>query len=198
MLSGGSAFTILDFVPATVLGPHVTVTALDERYSTDPQVNNFAQLEQTNFYKTCIEQGVNFISTKVLAGESLEALCDRFDCALLTWKQQNRGGVVIATMGIGADGHTAGIFPGEYEVDFNGDAWAVGYSVPKEVNKYTDRVTVTNTFLREQVDVVVVYAVGNDKYRLVQEIKSDSFLIHEIPAIIIKDMPASTVFTDLG
>lgn len=195
MLSGGSAFTILGFVPVTVLGPHITITVLDERYSTNTQVNNFAQLEQMNFYKTCTEQGANYISTKVLEGESMEALHDRFDYALHTWKEQNKDGVVIATMGIGADGHTAGIFPGKYEVDFNSDAWVVGYSVPKEVNECTDRVTVTNTFLRDQVDGAIVYAVGHNKYRLVQKLQSTDSSTQEIPAYIFKKISSLTLFT---
>lgn len=188
MFSGGSAFTILDFVQSAVLGPHITVTVLDERYSTDPQVNNFAQLEQTNFYKVCLEQGASYISTKVLDGENMEELRNRFDCALLTWKEQNGDGVVIATMGIGADGHTAGIFPGEHEVDFNGDAWVVGYSVPKEVNEYTDRVTVTNTFLREEVFASIAFVVGDDKQKVVASLRGKNCYVACMPACIMNEM----------
>ncbi len=195
MLSGGSAFTILDFVPSAVLGPNITVTVLDERYSTDPQVNNFAQLEQTNFYKSCIGYGVNFISTKVSPNESIEDLRNRFDLALHTWKEQNRDGVVVATMGIGADGHTAGIFPGDYRVNFNGEDWVVEYSVPKTVNQYTDRVTVTNTFLRNQVNEAIVYAVGHDKRAVIQKIQTNNFSSQEIPAGIFTKMNNVKIFT---
>ncbi len=194
MLSGGSAFTILDSVPSTALGTNITVTMLDERYSTDPEVNNFAQLEQTNFYKTCAEQGVNYISTKVLAGETLDALRNRFDTALHTWKEQNKDGVVIATMGIGADGHTAGIFPGEHGVDFDGDAWVVSYSVPKEVNKYTDRVTVTNTFLKKIVDFVIVYTDRDKKQEIVLKLISNDSSNH-LPMNIFRKMKTVRLFT---
>lgn len=196
MLSGGSAFTILDFIPSAVLGPHITVTVLDERYSTDPQVNNFAQLEQTNFYKVCLEQGASYISTKVLDGESMEALRDRFDLALHTWKEQNKDGVVIATMGIGSDGHTAGIFPGQNGVDFNGDAWVVGYSVPKEVNEYTDRVTVTNTFLRKEVFATVAFVVGTEKKQYVHKLLYESCEVASLPSCILHEMASVSLITD--
>jgi len=195
MVSGGSAFSLLDFVEPSVLGPQLTLTVLDERFSSDPAINNFAQLEQSDFYQTSIKRGVKTIPTKVLVGDSLQSLRNRFDTALHTWKEQNEDGVIMATMGIGSDGHTAGILPGEHEVDFNGDAWVVGYSVPKEVNQYTERVTVTNTFLRSQVTSAIAYAVGHDKYQLVQKIQSTDASVQEMPACIFKEMASFALFT---
>lgn len=193
MLSGGSAFTILDFVPLTVLGPHITITVLDERYSANPRVNNFALLEQTNFYKTSIEQGVNHISTKVLTGETMDDLRDRFDTALHTWKEQNTDGIVIATVGIGADGHIAGIFPGEHEVDFNGNAWVVVYSVPREVNEYTDRVTVTNTFLKNMVDFAIGYLDRDKKPEVVSRLISDNSS-SDLPMNVLRTLKTVRLF----
>ena len=195
MVSGGSAFSLLDFVEPSVLGPHITLTVLDERFSSDPAINNFTQLEQTKFFASCINKRVQTISTKVLEYESLHGLHNRFDTALHTWKEQNEDGVIIATMGIGPDGHTAGIFPGEHGVDFNDNTWVVGYTVPKEVNQYPERVTVTNTFLRNKVDQAIVYAVGSDKYRLIQKLQATETSIQEIPATIFKEMPFLIIFT---
>jgi len=195
MVSGGSAFSLLDFVEPSVLGPHITLTVLDERFSSDPAINNFTQLEQTKFFASCINKGVQTISTKVLEYESLHGLHNRFDTALHTWKEQNEDGVIIATMGIGPDGHTAGIFPGEHGVDFNDNTWVVGYTVPKEVNQYPERITVTNTFLRNKVDQAIVYAVGSDKYRLIQKLQATETSIQEIPATIFKEMPFLIIFT---
>jgi len=195
MVSGGSAFSLLDFVEPSVLGPHITLTVLDERFSSDPAINNFTQLEQTKFFASCINKRVQTISTKVLEYESLHGLHNRFDTALHTWKEQNEDGVIIATMGIGPDGHTAGIFPGEHGVDFNDNTWVVGYIVPKEVNQYPERITVTNTFLRNKVDQAIVYAVGSDKYRLIQKLQATETSIQEIPATIFKEMPFLIIFT---
>lgn len=200
MLSGGSSFTILDFVSPDTLGPHVTVTVLDERYSADSSVNNFAQLEQTNFYAICIERGAQIISTKVREGESMEELRDRFDAALHKWKEQNEDGLIIATIGIGSDGHTAGIFPGEHGVDFNDSDWVVGYSVPKEVNEYTDRVTVTNTFLREYISKAVVVVLGEEKNLIVTELKNGTEHIgnkYRKPMDVLLSMKEVILYTDL-
>ena len=201
MLSGGSAFTILNFVLPEALGPHVTVTMLDERYSTDSEINNFTQLEQTDFFKTCIERETQIISTKIREDESMEGLIDRFSMALHSWKEQNKDGVVLATMGIGSDGHTAGIFPGEHGVDFNGSDWVVGYSVPKEVNEYTDRVTVTNTFLIECVHKAIMCITGKEKSQIVSELNN---LIRKSadssvkPMKVILKMNEVSLYTDLN
>ena len=45
MLSGGSAFSILDYIEADVLGPNLTISILDERCSSDSKINNFLQLK---------------------------------------------------------------------------------------------------------------------------------------------------------
>ncbi len=200
MLSGGSAFAILDFVSPEVLGSHVTVTVLDERYSTDSKVNNFAQLEQTDFYKICVERDTYIISTKVLEGESMGGLRQRFDVALHGWKEQNKDGVILTTMGIGHDGHTAGIFPGEHGVDLNGNDWIVGYSVPKEVNEYTDRVTVTNTFLRECVHKAIVLVAGKEKIQLISELSAENQHMDEEyrkPMRVLLTMRDVILYTDL-
>ncbi len=196
MLSGGSAFTILGFTSLEVLGPHITLTVLDERYSTDPQVNNFAVLEQTDFFKTCMERGVKTISTKILEEESREMLRDRFEAALRDWKAQNKNGSVIATMGIGADGHTAGIFSGTQGIDFNGYAWVVGYSILHTENECTERITVTNTFLRDEVSATVVFAVGAHKKRFVDALRSTQCDAYILPCCILREMAMVSVVTD--
>ncbi len=44
-------------------------------------------------------------------GKPWTALAQRMEKNLRAWKNQNPQGKIIATLGIGADGHTAGIFP---------------------------------------------------------------------------------------
>jgi 6-phosphogluconolactonase/glucosamine-6-phosphate isomerase/deaminase len=196
MLSGGSALLLLDEVSTDDITERVTITVLDERFSTDPTINNFSQLEHTAFYRACVEYGAHSISTVVLSDETIEDVRDRFAAALYTWKTENPDGVVIATMGIGADGHTAGILPGTYVVDMNGPAWVVGYQVPVEVNPYTERVTVTNTFLRQCVDVAIVFAVGKEKRPYFARIEAGDYTLETIPAGILNEMRAVNLFTD--
>jgi 6-phosphogluconolactonase/glucosamine-6-phosphate isomerase/deaminase len=195
MLSGGSAFSLLTFVPEAVLSPRLTVTVLDERFSLEPTINNFTQLEQTEFFARCQTQGVQFISTKVFPEDTVRNVADTFERGLREWKHRNTEGVIIATMGIGEDGHTAGMFPGEYGVDFDGDAWVVGYSAPLEVNQYPERITVTRTFLKQQVTEAVVFAVGERKYQYVQEIRKGDGESRKIPAGVLQEMNSVQIFT---
>lgn len=197
MVSGGSALSLLDLVDISVLGPHITLTVLDERYSTDVAVNNFTQLSETTFFTSCTLAGVHVISTKVLIGESLLDLQLRFDDALHTWKEQYTDGVVVVTVGIGSDGHTAGIFPKIPEVDFDGKDWTVAYTLPKNINPYPHRVTVTNTFLRDCVDEAIVYAVGPEKSILVNTLESSTFSTQEFPAAVLKEISQLRIFTSV-
>lgn len=196
LVSGGSAFSLLEGVDQSVLGSQLTLAVLDERYSTDPTINNFAQLEETGFYAACLERGVNLINTKVLPSESLLGLSERFESALRAWKHAHSDVVVVATMGIGPDGHTAGIFPGEWGVDFAGEAWVVGYEVPTSINQYPDRVTVTYTFLRSQLNSAIVYATGPDKVHLIQELKTMNAFSPAAPYSILNDLQTVVVFTN--
>jgi len=195
MLSGGSALSLLAHVDVSAFDSRVTITTLDERFSTDPLINNFSQIEQTSFYKKAVARGVLTLSTKIGATDTLQGAGNRFEKQLRKWRDQNPEGIIIATMGIGADGHTAGIFPGEHGVDFNAEVWVVGYTVPKEVSQYTERITVTNTFLREQVHEVLVYA-QSDKEELLKSLAQPGCDPHHTPACIIKKVSKATLYTD--
>jgi 6-phosphogluconolactonase/glucosamine-6-phosphate isomerase/deaminase len=195
MVSGGSAFSILENVEQHVLGPNVTMCVLDERFSDAPDVNNFLQLQQTDFYKRCVGAGVQMIPTDVTTGITIQDAVANMDTALHEWKRTNPEGVVIATMGIGPDGHTAGIFPGEYGVDFEGGAWIVGYEVPKEVNQHTKRITVTHTFLRDVVDEAIVYAVGDEKKKYIEQIEQGVYNIKQFPASVVARMKSACLYT---
>ena len=168
LLSGGSALAILEHarIDGGKLGT-ATIAVLDERVSADPALNNFAQLMSRTFFADARERGAAAIDTRVLPGETPERHAERFEAALRLWKQKNPDGSVLATMGIGEDGHTAGImpFPEDREAFaalFEGDRWVVGYDAG-EKNAIPLRTTVTNAFLRTEVDAAICYAAGERK-----------------------------------
>lgn len=197
LLSGGSAFNLLEYVRVYVLGPHVTIGMLDERFDIDPKVNNFSQFKQNSFYAICADAGCRFIDTSVHEGESLADYVGRFKSGI----ESNANKSIIVTMGMGPDGHTAGIMPFSEDYEdfkelFEKDALAVGYDVGDK-NTYPLRVTVTNTFLREKVDGVVMFISGNNKQEAFDSMLISKQDIYEIPARIIHDMEQATIVTDL-
>lgn len=200
MLSGGSAFGLLEPMGMPASFERVTITVLDERYSTDENVNNFAQLAKTEFYTKAKMAGASFIDTRITEGETLNEAEVRFDYALKNWIRDNEGGVIIATMGIGPDGHTAGIFPHADDEKFRylfeqDEKLVAGYHV--HIAEPKERLTVTNHFLREYVDYAVMFAVGEAKRITFEQTLRHEGILAETPARIIHSMKNVEIFTDI-
>lgn len=200
LTAGGSARTILEHVSPAVLGPYLTVGVLDERFSTDPAVNNFTQLKQTRFFQSAQDAGCVFITTEVEKGEDIEDLAERFEASVRAWRSENPDGAVIATIGVGEDGHVAGMMP--YPKDehtfislFNGPRWVVGYDA-QDKNEYPLRVTITNTFISSQVQSALVFAVGGEKTDILAQALRAPGPAHELPAYVLHDLKNVTVVTD--
>jgi 6-phosphogluconolactonase/glucosamine-6-phosphate isomerase/deaminase len=198
MLAGGSALSLLTHIDEAVLGPHITITTLDERFSTDPVVNNFLQITVTDFYKKAVAKGAHTISTSVVPEETLTEAGARFDAALHNWREQHPEGSVVATIGVGSDGHVAGIFPGDFEANFSSGEWALAYTVPADVHQYPKRITVTYTFIRSQIEEAIVFITGQQKLSVFEKLHEGSFSLKNMPASIIREMKSVTVTTDLS
>lgn len=202
MLSGGSAFLLLEFIDPTSLGKHVTISVLDERFSTSSNISNFAQLKDTLFYTTAKERGCHFIDSQSKSSDTLESLRNRFEKAVLEWREKNEHGLIIATLGIGEDMHIAGTMPyPENEMLFkslfeNTDELFVGYDAG-EKNKYPLRITPTNNFLRNYIDRALVYVVGISKKEPLSRTLMTKDFLHCAPSRIIHEMKAVTLLTDI-
>lgn len=202
LLSGGSAFELLDEINIKFLGSHITIAMLDERYSTDESVNNFSQLLDTDFYGVCLTLSVEFIETDVQGEETLAEYSDRLDAALRTWQTENPEGVVIATCGIGPDGHTAGIMPYPEDkstfdslfVDTN--KWIVGYNAGDK-NPHPDRATVTIPFIQHEIDSAVVYVAGESKREALVKVISEQGSLEETPALVLNSIKNLSLFTNI-
>ena len=201
LLSGGSWFAVLDLVDTTLLAERddVTISMLDERFSTNPLINNFSQLIKTDFYVRTSLTDTKVISTLVTKEVTLEAVQQKWYKTLHNWRENNPTGVVIATIGIGGDGHLAGIFPNELavaEADKK-EAWTVAYEVGARVNQYTKRMTVTPYFLTQEITEAIVYAVGAEKHALLTQIQSPLVGETNIPAFLLRKLPSVQFFTDV-
>lgn len=198
LLSSGSAFNLLKEIDTENFGKHVTIGVLDERFSTDPKINNFAQFTATDFYRRVKEKEVQFIDTRVKEEETMEELAERFEKALRTWKEKNPEGKVVITQGIGPDGHTAGIMPHPEgpEMFENPDTWVLGYDAGNRL-QHPLRVTTTFPFFRNIVDYSVVYVKGEEKKEILEKVMAKQDSLAQIPALIIHEMKEVILFTDL-
>lgn len=188
--SGGSALAVLDLLPEDILGSYLTVGVVDERYDETNENNNFTQLSRTNFYKRAFQAGAGFIDTSVKEDQTQEELADSFEEELRGWVGKNPNGKIVATMGVGADGHTSGIMPFSEDKDrfaelFEGSRWVVAYDAGAK-NPFSQRITTTMTFLRK-LDKIFVFMVGaNKKTAFLQMQKSGQ--IAETPARVLKQL----------
>ena len=198
LVSGGSAFNLLKEIDTENFGSHITVGVLDERYSTNEKINNFAQLAETEFYRRAKKKEVQFIDTRVRDGENTGELAERFENALRSWKKKNSNGIVIITQGIGTDGHTAGIMshPENPEMFESPDKWVIGYDAGLKL-EYPLRVTVTFPFLRNIVDYSIVYAKGEEKKKILEKVMAKQGSLAQIPALIIHEMKDVKIITEL-
>ncbi len=201
MLSAGSAFKILDEIQQENMGPELTITVLDERFSLDPKVNNFSQLQKIPIYKIAEAAECNFIGTAVRPNETQAEFVARWEARLKDWKDKNPNGKIFATFGMGPDGHIAGIFPYAdneqlFKKLFLGNNWLTAYSATGK-NQYPERVTTTPAFFR-LIDAAVVYITGDEKKEAIKKFASKSAPLHELPAMVLWDIKNVEVFTDIA
>jgi 6-phosphogluconolactonase/glucosamine-6-phosphate isomerase/deaminase len=198
LLSGGSALTILGGIQKD-LSRKTTISVLDERFAKDPRINNFSQITQTKFYSLAKNKDCGFIDTRVKNGESHSDHAERFERDLREWKSTYPNGIIVATQGIGEDGHTSGIMPFPenpelFDSLFNGKSWVISYDAG-EKNPFPFRSTTTLTFLRI-IDHSIVLAVGDSKKAALEKALSSTGSISESPARIIQEMKNVVLFTD--
>lgn len=202
MLSGGSSLAMLEYVNEEILGKNITITILDERHTKDIKISNFSKLLETNFYHKASRKGASFIDTRVEGKEHIEETAHHFEESIRLWKMNNPQGKIIATMGIGEDGHTAGIMPyPKYKEAFddlfeNIDKWIIGYNASGK-SKHPMRITTTNTFLRSLVSEAIMYVSGENKKEALEKTLSEKGTLNETPARIIHKMKKVTIFTDI-
>lgn len=202
LLSGGSWFNLLERIELTKMND-LAVSVLDERYSTNPLVNNFAQLTGTNLWQQIEEQSHKTIDMRVREGETHEHHAGRFQTELRAWRMLYPEGVVIATMGMGEDGHTAGILPKVFDSDMFAQTFedpnhvVAHYDATSSGNQFPLRTTTTFPFLRDYVNIAITYASGEKKEGVVKALKQDEGSLEAMPARIMREMKHVQVFTDV-
>ncbi len=196
LLSGGSALAVLDRLPASVFGADLTIAMIDERWSHEPTINNFAQLMALSFFERRTLAGATFFDSRPHAAESPAHLAARFDTFLRDWYVKHPHGVTIANLGMGADGHTAGIFPGYVAALDAAGKWVENCTLAPEINPYPERVTVTPQFLTSKIDQAVALVSGTAKHSVLQAVINQESAPEIYPANLWHQMCYVTLVSD--
>jgi len=178
----------------------LTVSLIDERFGVEGHPDSNWRLLLEKGLRTGVTQTMPLLSgSRGLDGE-LEDATNRFDAFLSDAVQRaKRGGLYIAgLLGIGTDGHTAGILPESpaslLAVDgpsgAGGSALATGYR-----SALFSRITVTPAFF-PHFDFAVVYAAGRAKLPVLAELEKEK-PVREQPAQLLKLAKETLIFSDM-
>jgi 6-phosphogluconolactonase/glucosamine-6-phosphate isomerase/deaminase len=200
LLSGGSSLGLLEYVDADSLSGNITIGMLDDRYSTDPIVNNSLIVQNTAFYQIGSNKSAVFLDSSVGDFETLEIYAERYESAIKEWLALYPDGIIRATIGVGPDGHTSGILPHPEDPEkfnklFNSYKLVVGYDVGSK-NPHRYRMTSTFTLMRK-FDRVLTYMTGQNKKAAFLKIIDEVGTLAETPGRILRELKNVELYTDI-
>lgn len=186
LVSGGSNLAwevaIMQHIPAEE-SSRLTVMLIDERVGAPGHpASNWQQLQEAGFEG----KQAHCIPTLV-EGETLAETVNRYEQELA--EAVSSAEVVIAQLGLGTDGHIAGILP-HSPASAETKRLVCGY----ETEPYT-RLTVTFPLLR-QVTAAYLLAFGADKQSVIETLLHASLPVAEQPAQALKSLPEAYLYTD--
>jgi len=186
LLSGGSnipaSVEVMDKISAS-LSKNLTVSLADERYGEVDYVNsNWNQLITAGF-----EPKKATLEPVLKANFSFDETLERYKRIITDGRNNND--IVIAQLGIGDDGHIAGILPGSPAATEVTDM-VCGYQSQPYL-----RLTITFPGLRE-VDTAYAFAFGNTKQATLTNLQTKLLPTIEQPAQILKEIPAAFLYSD--
>lgn len=167
----------------------------DERGNREPEVNNTLQLEARHPDHLATK---SLIPTIPNENESLEDFASRIEKTFLEKISQLKNVKIFMILGIGTDGHTAGIFPlpkESFQKVYRDDLTYV----PVHVEGLTidSRASLTPSWILDHVDEIFAYVVGQSKQRMLESLQNETKKLHERPAELLKLHKLSHIYTDL-
>lgn len=179
LVPGGSAAGIASRVSHQLKHPaNVIVSLTDERYGPPSHSDSNWQLLKSQAFRFPPR------SHQVLNGKSLSTELKSFENFL----DENKDLYKTALLGMGADGHIAGILPGSPALSTA--SWAAGY----EGADFT-RLSVSRKFITG-LDEAFVYAVGAAKRPQIK-LLGQNVPVSQQPAQLLKQVPRVYFFNDL-
>ncbi len=161
---------------------NLTITLTDERYGPIDHFNsNYFQLTEKGFALS----GAKIIP--ILIDDDRNITTEKFNKILN--EELTRAEYKIGLFGIGVDGHTAGMLPESGAI--NSEDLAFSYDTST-----FSRITITPKAI-EKLDEAVIWAQGNDKWNVLQDLAKNEIDIIKQPAQILKKVPLLTIFSDM-
>lgn len=198
LVSGGSALSVLDLIDPQAMLTNIDLCIIDERFGVGKEDQNYHKLSQTKFAQAFISRGGRICSGGIDGAHNLQEAGDLFDRHLKR-AMKDPHIIVIALLGVGSDGHTAGIMPSDDRILFTQrfDAparYAVGYDAGVAIDLPL-RITTTLSFLRSKVDHAVVFAPGYEKMQAVTDVLTPEGVLPTTPGRIIREMKEVALYT---
>lgn len=161
---------------------NLTVLPVDERYGEPGHASsNTAQMRAAGF------KSDRAVWRDVLSGHTLEQTI--LEYAKFAEDAFAQARVVVATLGMGADAHTAGLLPGSPAV-MDMTSTVVGYTW----SDY-DRLTLGVPMLL-RINRALVLAYGEPKREALERLQANVDTFEDMPAKLLYDLPDVTVYND--
>lgn len=188
LVSGGSAVApqvaIMDELHSRGVSlKRLRILPVDERYGPfDHTDSNSGQLGKAGF-NPYPALWLDILSENTSFEDTTEYYADLVEDAL------RNADYVIATLGLGADGHTAGILPGS-PASTDTESTVVGYT-------WSDyqRMTLGLATLRK-LNAAHVLCYGSPKQAALQRLEANAESLTDLPAKLLYDIPDVTVYND--
>ena len=180
LVSGGSAIKVAVLAQALLGGLdksyQLQVALIDERFGEQGHSDsNAEQLTRAGFDTNSLT------FHQVLTGRAIDTTTTAYDATIRALI--SRANVVIGLFGMGSDGHTAGLLPGNPLMDSN--SFVGQFDGPDY-----QRITVTPALIAH-VGEAILYAVGSNKWPVLADLMTT-----ELPISCLRQVPSLTVFSD--
>jgi len=197
VLSGGSAMDMLGHCTIPEDASQIFVTVLDERFNEKLIDQNFAKLKESKFYQALLGQGGNPLDLTETACVSPEALAAALEKNLRDWVNMYPKGKIIATVGVGRDGHIAGLIAPLSLEEETSTQWAIAHAVPETASPFMSRVSITFNFLINNVDHAVVFMGGEEKRDTLEHLLARREGENLFPSMVLYEMKDVSLYTDI-
>lgn len=203
LLSGGSAIEVYKNLADQFkkqkkhFAKNLAVGLVDERYGPMGHLDsNEKQIRDTGFYDVVKEKGGEVLTILTDKDDPCQE-AERIDESI--YRHIYEGYKVWAVLGIGTDGHTAGILPqksrDEFKKIFPSKRLAVYYVLPVDYpNPFKRRITITPAVL-SKINLAIVVAKSQGKEEALQRMFNHNEPSYRTPAVLLRVIKG-TLFTD--